>query len=494
MAESIPSSAASTDSSRAPALPSTADASPYVPVSWMAVGAALVASLFLLMLLFSGYSAYKSHKPLIWPEPLLTLAALSVVLSFAARRLIRESEGTRTGDLFGFNLLNFAWWVGLIGFLGYGAYFLAIEYSISRDARSEVERWIGFVEKGEINRGFHRTLEPGKRGGINPDDGARLQGEFRDPMIGFLNTDLIRLMQRNKGDCTFVPGGLRDWVTKDTGVECVYTGTITCPEGSFPVRIPLKGFEAISSAEGSAVGRQWQIVVPQGGFMNRDEIALTDYGWMVLALEAQASGRANEFLQTLGLGPAVRPYVFHDTVMQDGEPGTWIVLVNNLSGRVALCGGTALAQPYTTEYEKALAAFLRTAGGLEPTAEKRAKFLELWKEGRGIVPAGSALLNSPDTSAVLTITPQAVVARVPVEFPEADSSASRGKLVLECTDPAVLAELQKLRAAADPSKGTREPPADFKNRNFTWKIVGVESDLNPIKPPAPPGGPGPPGG
>ena len=53
------------DQTRPPALPSTADAVPYVPVSWMAVGAASVAALFLLVLLVSGYSAYKSRRPMI---------------------------------------------------------------------------------------------------------------------------------------------------------------------------------------------------------------------------------------------------------------------------------------------------------------------------------------------------------------------------------------------------------------------------------------------
>src|SRR5258707_1143870 len=100
MADSTTPPAASTDLSRSPALPSTADTVPYVPVSWMAVGAGAVAALFFIVLFVSGYSAYRSRRPMInAPELLFSLAAVTVLLSFAARRLIRDADGTRTGNL-----------------------------------------------------------------------------------------------------------------------------------------------------------------------------------------------------------------------------------------------------------------------------------------------------------------------------------------------------------------------------------------------------------
>ena len=78
-------------------IPSTADPVPYVPVSWMAVAAMAVASIFVGTLLAFGVAAFLAKKPLIQPE-LLALPAIGVVLSFAARRVIRNAEGTRTGE------------------------------------------------------------------------------------------------------------------------------------------------------------------------------------------------------------------------------------------------------------------------------------------------------------------------------------------------------------------------------------------------------------
>src|SRR5690348_16118686 len=125
------------ESTSAPALPSTADPIPYVPVSWMAVAAFAVASLFVAILLAFGIAAFLAKKPLVQAE-LLALPAVGVVLCFAARRVIRNSEGTRTGE----NLANTAWWICVIAGLGYAAYLLAIDFAIRRDAKAELERWV----------------------------------------------------------------------------------------------------------------------------------------------------------------------------------------------------------------------------------------------------------------------------------------------------------------------------------------------------------------
>src|SRR5262245_61762458 len=133
--------------SPAPALPSTADPVPYVPVSWMAVAAATVAGLFIAILLALAVSAFVTKRPLVQAE-LLVFPAIGIVLSFAARRMIRNAEGTRTGD----NLANIAWWTCVIGGLGYAAYLLAIDFAIRRDARIELERWVDHLKSGDPER------------------------------------------------------------------------------------------------------------------------------------------------------------------------------------------------------------------------------------------------------------------------------------------------------------------------------------------------------
>jgi hypothetical protein len=59
-------------------------------------------------------------------------------------------------------------------------------------------------------------------------------------------------------------------------------------------------------------------------------------------------------------------------------------------------------------------------------------------------------------------------------------AAFRARVVVECTDPAVLDELKRLRAEADPDRGTVPQPDWFGKRREKWRVVAVESDLVPI--------------
>jgi hypothetical protein len=237
---------------QSPSLPSTADTTPYVPVSWMAVAAIGVAAAFAVTLLALGVVAFTSKKPLL-EDWLLAMPVIAIVLSFAARRVIRNSEGTRTGE----NLAIYAWWTALVLGLCYVAYLFAIDFAIRRDARGEIEKWMALVTRGDdddLFRAFHRTLPPGGRQGINPDDKHQMQIRFRDELLVFRTCDLLKLAQRNKDEFEFTSGAVT-WSYKPGMVDCLLHGTVKCPEGTFPVLIPLKGMEGVTGAEGGG-GRQ----------------------------------------------------------------------------------------------------------------------------------------------------------------------------------------------------------------------------------------------
>src|SRR5205823_5370317 len=113
--------------------------------------------------------------------------------------VIRNSEGTRTGD----KLAITAWWLSLVLGLCYLAYLFGVDYSIRRDARLEVERWMGYIQEEKTGRAFVRTLPPGARQAVSPDDTTALRGRFRDDLLAFQTCDLMKLAQRNKGAFNF---------------------------------------------------------------------------------------------------------------------------------------------------------------------------------------------------------------------------------------------------------------------------------------------------
>jgi hypothetical protein len=462
----------------APALPSTADTVPYVPVSWMAVAAIGVSCVFVGILVALGVSAFLAKKPLIQPE-LLVFPVLGIVLSFAARRLIRNSEGTRTGE----NLANTAWWISLIAGLGYAAYLLAIDFAIRRDARATLDRWIEKVKAADdesINAAFLWTREPSQRGQISPKDTDQILGRFREEYVGFKQSDLILVARRNRGECEIVPEGVKDWMYRAGGIDCAFTGTLKCPEGRFPFLVGLRGIEATGGESG---GRQWWVIHAPNGYIQRDKLRLTPYGWMMSELENSGMSFATQFFLSLRSGPPAIPYAFQAMMRPDPKwpYRVWQTLAVTVPGRVAVGGGLTAATPYTPEFVSYSFPnqFYRALGGGEPTAEQRAQFKINW-ETSGLLPAGGRLRNNPDTHPMVVVAGSAIEVHVPCELPfpgEEATAAARARLVVACTDPDVVRELSQLRSEANPETATSVPPSGMGQRDFKWRLVRLESDM-----------------
>ena len=484
---------------RSLSLPSTADAAPYVPVSWAAAAAASVAGVFLLTLLAFGYFAFANKKPLLM-EQMLVLPAVALVLSFAARRMIRNSEGTRTGLLYGVDLVNAAWWLALVLGLCYVAYLFAIDRAITRDARGEADRWMGLIAKGTDDDNllaFHRTLPIGTRQSVSPNDRYQLQAAKRDELLAFENSDLLRLAQRNRGAFEYAPGGVT-WKYTPGSIDCTATGTATCPEGTFPLLIPLKGREGVTGGAGGGAGRQWEIVRPPGGgFIDQRAATRTAYGWLLLVLEVDGGGHGKGFVSLLAAGPGSRAYAYRAFVVPGGDrPGWGAVAADPFTQFAFAIPAQALGDAGYADYMANQ--FYKLPGGGEPSPDQKTKFAAAW-DAQGLRPAGEKLKDAGgaaiDKDDVIALTDAAVEVRVPVEIPLPNPGklqVARGRVVVACTDAALLAELKALKASANPSQGTASPSEDMVRRKAVWRVVRVESDLSPVDvaPATPPGGAG----
>lgn len=483
--------------SRSPSLPSTADEVAYAPVSWLAVGSVAAAGLFVLSLVFFGLDAFRGKKSLIMPE-LLLFAGVAIVLSFAARRVVRTSEGTRTGE----KLTNIAWWVSVVVGIVYVAYWLAIEYAIRRDAKEEVRKWVASIVKGEFAQAFHRTLEPGRRVKIAPNDEGKMKAEFREPVLAFRQYDLLRLAARNP-DLQFESGGLRDWQARGKTVECVFTGTVKCAEGTFPIHVPLKATEGLTAVDAGG-GRQWQINPGATGFFQIERVTYTRYGWLTQLLEGQGAMIGRQFVIVSGSGPGLAPYAYHAYVKPEG-PGGWGRVVAMCVFQPDLSRWLVTAIPQTPDYIKFQnEQLLRTPTGAEPTLPHKTLFLKAWNTS-GVVPAGTRIKNSPEKYDFLTYSVDAekkvtrVEVRVPIEIPtprpDSDMAAARGRVVVECTDPAALELVNQLRGNADPNQPLLIPPEEYRKLSFKWRVRGIESDMDVVtvqRPDGPPSGGAPP--
>lgn len=485
--------------SQGPALPSTADATPYVPLSGLSVAALVAAGAFALALVAFGIAAFTNKKPLL-EEWLLVLPVGAVALAFAARRVIRDSEGTRGGE----GLAAGAWWLAVVLGLCYVAYLFAVDFAVRREARREADRWLELVQQGTeegLGTAFWRMLSPGERQSLDPRDLPAIRARYRDPFHAFGNSDLVKLARRNPNGLTYEHGGAL-WTARPGAMECGLVGRVSCPEGTFPVSIMLKASDGVTAADGAPGGpRQWVVVRPQGatGFVDQSRAARTPYGWLLQYLEADGASFGRAFVSFAGNGPAAYPYVYRAFVApDDGERTTWRTLASSAVAQLAFApafGATGRAPDagYAEFREKAL---FRLPGGGEPSPEQRATFLRVW-DTFGVRPAGDRLREGSggtplDKDDVLTLTEAGVEVRVPAEIPLGNREAARAKVVVACSDPALLAELSALRGGANPKAGTAAPPSELGTRPFPWRVVRVESDLVPIS--VQPQGPGGPGG
>ncbi|MBA4186550.1 MAG: hypothetical protein C0467_00885 [Planctomycetaceae bacterium] len=491
------------ESTPVPALGSTADTTPYVSVSWVSVGAATAAGLFLGLLFAFGIVAFREKKPLLLPE-LMILPVIAIVLSFAARKLIQNSEGTRTGILFGVDLVKSSWWVALVGGLGFSAYLFAIDYSVRRDAAHQAEQWVGFVLADDVNRAFLRTLEPGRRASLSPDNTAQLQAEFGPGYLAFEQADLVLLAKRNPGACTFSTGVVKDWLYQPGTTKCTFTGTVKCPEGSFPIEFELRGIEGgvkSEMAKSDLVGRQWAISFQPGQkYILQDKISRTAYGWRMAELErsAETAARgAGGFLDAAAVGPGMRAFLYQSQITPTPDPKLLERAIVASHARL-WSFDLPMAFTITPDYSPYIQnQFIRHRDGSEPSAEMKELFLRTWMEN-GLLPPGRRIKDNEktDVHSIVTITDIAIEVRVPCEIPLYGSgTAARGRLVMICTEPEVLAELRTLRAEASNEQGTTSPPDSFGKRPFRWRVARVESDLREVKVmPTGPGGPRGPGG
>jgi hypothetical protein len=474
----------------------------------MAVAAFSVAVLFVAALtLFAGF-AFMQKKPLLMTE-LLVLPAVAIVLSFAARRVIRNSEGTRTGE----NLAKWAWWVAVLGGLCYVAYLFAIDFAIRSDAKGEMQKWMEHVNKSDEDdtyRAFYRTIPPGARN-FAPTDTQKIQDRFRNEFIRFRNSDLMRLAQRNKGELKYTSDSVA-WAYKPGMTECILTGTVKCAEGTFPVTVSLKGFEGVAGAE-SGGGRQWMIERPQvSGFIDEPRASRTPYGWLVSALEESGSIYGKLYVGQTLFGPSSHAYTYRAFVAEKGDLH-WIEVVRDPLMQLAFAGPAAVALP--NDYQSYIENhFYKLPGGAEPQLAQKERFKDSWNK-EGIRPAGDRL-KAPDGAIIdreshLSITDKAVEIRVPIEIPVnvgGKRETARGHVVVESKDPALMEMLKRLKASADPAKGTMEFPADlraellerFKDPAspgqvvFHFRVARIESDMVPVIQQQQQGPPGRPGG
>jgi hypothetical protein len=462
----------------------------YAPIAWAAVAALGLAAGFVVLLLALAVGAYRSGVPLTDPW-IPFVPALVVVLAFVARRQIRASDGTRTGEVYA----NTAWWIGIITLIGFVAYLMAVNYTVQKDAERVFADWAenlkdldAFQPKDpSLYAAVWLTLPPGSRGG-SPKDTARIDQAFGDALAGFRQTDVVRICQRNRGKLTFRADGLTDWSAKQNEIACTLSATASSPEGDYGLQLPMR---AVVDDKGR---RQWQIQ-PSGSAGYIKTFTLTRAGWLTAQAEADGQQFARELIGRMGV-PNQAPALYLGYVHPGFTPASAVETLNQFAlaapSLAALTGTASLPevraelplldrQPLPPGWFQKLTT--EVFGKPDGTAHGPADADKLWRmfsTPGSVGYAGNILKNNTDTNPVLAFGDGLVELRQPVEMPAPGAGPNpagfKGRLVFRLP-PDAARDLIAKRAAADTSSRSSQPPSDLTALRLPWRLVRFESDL-----------------
>jgi len=496
----------------------------YAPISNLTVASLVVAGLLVVLLLALGAMS----KNRVLDEPwLIGLALMGIVVAFAARRQIANSEGT----LKGIPGANAAWWICIVCGLGYTTYLFTIDWTIRGDADRAFMAWSEQLKQADPSdldnpaflKSAYLVLSPELRVSAGNDfakleqkELVQLKDKFSSApeFIAFRNNELFPILRRNADRVQFVPQGMKNRKQTSGRIECELSVTLKTPEGEFPMSVPMLAIVDTSNR------RQWQILRAENYVQtnSKGDLApkLTKYGWAIRRLEDTAVSTARDFIFTSNGRIALQP---------DTNMGRFTMAGTQAPQRIAYDIYTAQTLPRNTGERILETSFFRSAvagtlgifwkgdpsfadsinslfltgmKGATLSEDERRKFknlLENQHEGRLQIAGQSSLQGFPDKHVQFRITPNKIEVYVPLEVKPNDAldafSAARGNIVLVLNDPVLVAEILKYRDG----DGTilANSPAEIANKEIPWKVERIESDLK-VKSyrPAQPGG-GPPG-
>jgi hypothetical protein len=450
----------------------------YAPISWTAVSSLAVAIVFVVVLGVASLYAVYSSEPLL-DERLFLFPILALVLAFVARRQIEASEGTRTGLVYA----NAAWWISVIVGLGYAGYLLANQFTIRSDAEKHFQLWSETVKKIDrsdpnnraIYESCYLTLPPAVRAQVpSPSNREAMEQVFASELEKFQQLDVVRIVSRNPGAAEFVAQGMRDWQEQPRKITCTLAYRLVTPEGEFGLLVPME-----AAVDGGR--REWQVVPAPGGFIRTRK--LSEYGWLLQRIEDSGQQFAREFLAFISAGPEQRKVAIEGYIHPEGHPEvarSWIEY-DSVLARLAVAGTLAvmLADSLGSDALVNRPDFLTNRKGQELSAEQRARFFAAFQSGR-VVPAGTGIRENAELLPILKLAPDQVTLEIPAEVSlPGSASFAHARLILATRDSQLIQKIQQLRENTGPLSPTI--PLELQRLNPRWRLLRLESDLNPVK-------------
>lgn len=493
----------------------------YKPISGWAVAALTIAGLYVLIVGTIAATALYEKRPalsVVW----VILAVIGLILSIVARIHIKRSEGTRAG----LKQAAIAWWLSVMGGAAFGAYIYASKIALEKQAEDFSREWFTLLKQGKddstkLNEAFLLMMPPNRRQGIDPEAAAEL-GAAQWPE--FRNSELVRLFERYGDDIAVVAIGVSNWQQIDTGYQIDYAFQVRSPEGIVDLNLILFGSEGKDF-----VGRQWHVAFGKGAMTTQSR---TTYGRLLNHMqdEAREVGEAWQFnlghgregfevnsrqghiadVYAMTLNPAERKIIAAFNVAQIGIARAGGLPIGTFS---LLANASGIPPTNDSDSEDRLFHALQNNGFFTITEkisdEKKTRLRDAFRF-KQIMKAGESRHVNLDTAPQISVTAQEIRYSHPIEFAVPSGNTSKppiicgGRLIIVSQNPQIIAELfeQQAKGKANPTAKDETPINLLATRPpRDWRILRLESNLEPLQMPKtaaaqggpdglPPGGPG----
>ncbi|MEZ6139929.1 MAG: hypothetical protein R3B84_05085 [Zavarzinella sp.] len=469
----------------------------YQAVAGFAIAAMVCAGLFsLVMVVYLIMGAFKQGSDQSYL--LLLLPAAGVVCAILARRQIDNSGGTRIGV----QISSAAWWICFVGGAGYAAFVYANQLFMEQDARQMVDKWFAELKEGKPGYAYIYCVEPLKRADLNPDDIESLSTSTSGASYAeMINNDLVQLVLRNVDNVKFIHRATST-APSDPGTQTLYhTYQIECAEGIFTSTI-------VTTITRNSKNQRMPWLVGSTSYgtfaanLNQDKVS--NYGFFVERLKDQGAQFANRWMETqrasyyrshLMTCPTVHRYQKNEQLAINyavlGAQAMTVPLELTIDDLPIDRAGNLDPAKFSPFDDLLNIGFFKKPGSNDPlSSTKLDQLRELWKSPK-IVANVAGFTAGPDKTFdkwQYEFKNDQVRVVFPVKIMLRGTDYALGKIIVAVEQPEVNNILSGLRQEGLNSVDLEKRP---KIPEPFWKVIGLETDLERIVPPAqgPPGGP-----
>jgi hypothetical protein len=267
----------------------------YRPLSLLALAGFGLAVLYALIVLVGGGIALYGRTPWLMPAWSFLLPLAALVVCWAARNRIRDSEDTLSGVAFttwGFRLT-------IVLGLTYTAYYTATFFAVRGHAFACADAFFEQLKQGNTGKAFLLSTGIPLKDVEDKDLRNILESRFNNPAGGpgspgaysqFRHMQFVRFIQTDGPRTQIAPLGVHDWEYGKGGYKVVLRYRVVTSMGEFEMRVETLGRDP---KPGDPRGRQWQVVLNKAetGIVTMHKTALGDQ-----VMKRSASG--NDFVNS----------------------------------------------------------------------------------------------------------------------------------------------------------------------------------------------------